>query len=43
MAHVAKWPSEHWRLAFQGNVHEISQDDFEIILEALRGTADVSG
>ena len=42
MAHVAKWPAEHWRLAFQGNVHEISREDFEIVLEALRGTADVS-
>jgi hypothetical protein len=43
MAYVAKWPREHWRLAFQGNVHEISQDDFEIILEALRAAADGSG
>lgn len=45
MAHVAKWPAEHWRLAFQGNVHEISQDDFEIVhgaLMARKGTADVS-
>jgi hypothetical protein len=41
MAHVAKWPAEHWRLAFQGNVHEISEQDFEIVLDALRGTADV--
>jgi hypothetical protein len=42
MAHVAKWPAEHWRLAFQGNVHEISEADFEILLEAIQGTADVA-
>ena len=33
--HVAKWPAEHWRLAFQGNVHEISDKDFQTIRKAL--------
>jgi hypothetical protein len=28
---VQKWPAEHWRLAFQGNVHEILEGDFEIL------------
>lgn len=36
MAYVSKWPAEHWRLAFQGNVHEIPKDDFDLIHEALR-------
>lgn len=35
MAHVARWPAEHWRLAFQGNVHEIGGDDFDLIRKAV--------
>ena len=31
MAYVSKWPPEHWRLAFQGNVHEIPEADFELL------------
>ena len=31
LAYVSKWPPEHWRLAFQGNVHEIPEGDFELI------------
>ena len=31
LAYVSKWPAEHWRLAFQGNVHEIPESDFDII------------
>ena len=31
LTYVQKWPAEHWRLAFQGNVHEISESDFEIL------------
>ncbi|HEX2178539.1 MAG TPA: EVE domain-containing protein [Actinomycetota bacterium] len=35
MAYVSKWPPEHWRLAFQGNLHEIPQEDFARIKAAL--------
>lgn len=35
MDYVAKWPAANWTLAFQGNVHEISERDFERIREAL--------
>ncbi|HEY7064783.1 MAG TPA: EVE domain-containing protein [Chloroflexota bacterium] len=31
-----KWPAEHWHLAFQGNVHPISEADFARIEAALR-------
>jgi hypothetical protein len=31
LAYVSKWPPEHWRLAFQGNVHEIPKGDHELI------------
>ncbi|MGH9174724.1 MAG: EVE domain-containing protein [Vicinamibacterales bacterium] len=36
MAYVAKWPAANWTLAFQGNVHKIDDDDFELIAGALR-------
>lgn len=35
MTYVSKWPPEHWRLAFQGNLHEIPDEDFELIRKAL--------
>jgi hypothetical protein len=31
-----KWPAEHWHLAFQGNVHPLSEADFATIEAALR-------
>jgi len=35
LAHVKRWPKEHWRLAFQGNVHELDAADFGVIEEAI--------
>src|SRR6266545_2021527 len=32
---VKRWPSEHWRLAFQGNVHELEEHDFSVIEDAV--------
>jgi hypothetical protein len=39
MTYVAKWPAEHWRLAFQGNLHDIPEEDFARIKSALEETA----
>ncbi len=33
--HVQKWPPQHWRLAFQGQLHRIDEHDFNLIREAL--------
>jgi hypothetical protein len=30
-----RWPAEHWTLAFQGNVHVLSDADYALIAEAL--------
>ena len=30
-----RWPPQHWTLAFQGNVHVLSDDDYAKITEAL--------
>ena len=31
-----KWPPEHWRLAFQGNLHQIPEEDYELIVSLTR-------
>ena len=30
-----RWPAKNWTLAFQGNVHVFSDEDYEKIVEAL--------
>jgi predicted RNA-binding protein len=42
MAYVAKWPAANWTLAFQGNVHEISAEDFALIRDAVADAAGVA-
>jgi len=32
---VRKWPKAHWRLAFQGNLHELPAADFALITRAV--------
>jgi hypothetical protein len=39
MQYVSKWPAEHWRLAFQGNLHEIPEHDFALIRSSLEQIA----
>ena len=39
MQYPKKWPPEHWRLAFQGNLHQIPQEDYELILSEMKATA----
>jgi hypothetical protein len=31
-----RWSPEHWTLAFQGNVHILSDEDYQIIEDAVR-------
>ena len=40
MAYVAKWPAANWTLAFQGNVHVIESNDYELIRNAVTANAD---
>jgi len=35
LAFARRWPRAHWRLAFQGNLHEIGGRDFAVIERAL--------
>lgn len=35
MEYARKWPPQHWRLAFQGNVHVLPETDFALIEETM--------
>lgn len=36
LEHVRKWPAEHWKLAFQGQIRAVSQHDAELVLASMR-------
>jgi predicted RNA-binding protein len=38
MEHIAKWPAEHWHLAFQGQLRTIGDADRELLHERLGAT-----
>lgn len=39
LAYTQKWPKANWTLAFQGNLHEISKDDFDIVANDMHVAA----
>jgi predicted RNA-binding protein len=39
LEHIRKWPPEHWKLAFQGQVRPVSEADAERLLVRLRAAA----
>jgi predicted RNA-binding protein len=39
LEHVRKWPAEHWRLAFQGQLRKVSDADAGLIESRLREAA----
>ena len=36
LEHIGKWPREHWKLAFQGQIRRVSEHDAQALLERLR-------
>jgi predicted RNA-binding protein len=38
-----KWPAEHWKLAFQGNIRQWPEGDYEVVKSALEETAGQRG
>lgn len=42
LEHVRKWPAEHWRLAFQGQLRTVSEADARLLEERLRDAAAAS-
>ncbi len=41
LEHVGKWPSEHWHLAFQGQLRTVGPDDAALLRERLEAAAAV--
>ena len=39
LEHVAKWPAEHWRLAFQGQLRPVSERDRRLLERRIRAAA----
>ena len=35
LEYIAKWPEEHWKLAFQGNVHRLPEVDYQTVKSVL--------
>lgn len=42
LEHIRKWPAEHWRLAFQGQLRTISEADADVLMTRLRRAAGVT-
>ena len=36
LEHARKWPSEHWQLAFQGQLRTVSEADAELLERRIR-------
>ena len=39
LGHVQKWPAEHWKLAFQGQIRPVSDRDAMLLVDRLRAAA----
>jgi predicted RNA-binding protein len=39
LEHIRKWPPEHWKLAFQGQLRTISEHDTKLLLKRMRAAA----
>jgi hypothetical protein len=42
LEHVRKWPSEHWKLAFQGQLRTVSHADAALLMDRMQAAAGVS-
>lgn len=39
LEHIRKWPAEHWKLAFQGQLRTVSEGDSKLLLERMGAAA----
>jgi hypothetical protein len=42
LEHIRKWPREHWKLAFQGQIRPVSEHDAAVLLERMGAAAGVA-
>jgi hypothetical protein len=36
LEHIGKWPREHWKLAFQGQMRAVSEHDAGVLMQRMR-------
>jgi len=36
LEHIGKWPRDHWKLAFQGQIRAVSEHDADVLLLRMR-------
>jgi hypothetical protein len=41
LEHVRKWPREHWKLAFQGQIRPVSEHDARVLVQQMSAAAPV--
>ncbi len=39
LEHIRKWPAEHWKLAFQGQLRTVSERDSKLLLKRMGAAA----
>ena len=39
LEHIGKWPREYWKLAFQGQIRAVSDDDASLLMDQLTAAA----
>ena len=39
LEHVRRWPAEHWKLAFQGQLRTVSEEDARLLRERIAAAA----
>jgi EVE domain len=39
LEHIRKWPAEHWKLAFQGQLRTVSEKDAKLLLKRMGAAA----
>jgi hypothetical protein len=39
LEHIKKWPPEHWKLAFQGQLRTVSEKDAKLLLTRMGSAA----
>ena len=39
LEHIGKWPAEHWKLAFQGQIREVGAADAKLLVKTLSAAA----
>ena len=37
---IRKWPPEHWKLAFQGQLRMLGEADADVLMDAMRASSE---